>query len=547
MRKFIFIPLLCLFMLAIVPASATDTAAGVFRLASHVPAQAGVFVGVRIDDAHIAAIDGVLARFEATASAVTGNQEDFPDTLGVVTQITDFKREDLEEALSYTGDHFALANLQPDGDLSKLMLVIELTDRAALEARFVDDAGSRFMRQEDAGRYHVYFNGEDGRDGVFMFADDLLMVFSAGTLDVATIASGDYPKLADDADFQTIIGALPAESYNIAGYASRTQVPYTPFGDFTMGGMALAATIIDGTTLTLDAAFGNAHSLIGTSINPDFSASIPAGAGAVIHSANIRQLINGIDNLNGLADNPAASDEINEKLAENGLSLADLYAWSSSDFAFYLGGDFSSLATQIWGTDEQNTPIWMESLLMGGVFAVSDPAAAQTFKSQLDATIKEELSTMETVTFSEETVNGVPLTVIRITPSAEELGGASFVVAYGTSDTTFAIGAYSAVTAIFNNTGGINASASYQDAMQYWLASPSAVLWIDGVTLANLALVNTSLFFGRMGMQTIGAEDQADLQRSIDAVTALIRHATITAAASGETALIRATLSLTGQ
>lgn len=533
------------------PVSAAEPALGVFDLARYVPFNVSAFVSISTDDAHIAALDGLRARADMLIRDLRASAEPM-DITGTIDELLDeYTIASLEAALAWSGDAFAFASDTTDSGLSQSALIVPLVDRAAAQ-RDILGANADAVRLDSSGRFEIYYIEQQNR--YLMFASDLMyMTNGLSIAEVQVLAGEDYPRLSGLSEYVAAVRTLPEERYNIGMYLDARRLIETEATLNNAGGsaqakavfdgaLALGGTVLNGDTLTLDAAFvPDEPALPPLSINPDFARFIPGSMGASIHGADLAALIN---NLLDVARTEPGTDPravLNRAFQMMGLEFSSLFSWTKGDYALYARFDLRPALPGFFARppDLRDLP---DALDFGVVIEAVNPDEAQAFADSLAELLRSTAETAANLRVRDETINGVAVTVVSLETVMDEVGTVTFEFGLGVSGDVFAFGTLDAVRAIFDGGPGLPLQMAYIDSGRYWLPD-STTRWVfDGGTIVNTGAL---VYLANLNGLPADVTTAVQFQLLIDRLTRFLRHVHLSTAVNDDGyTILRATITL---
>ncbi|MBK8138561.1 MAG: hypothetical protein IPK52_22585 [Chloroflexi bacterium] len=546
MKRTLTFLLLAILALGAMPAQAVEPADGVFGTARYVPSNAKGFLALRTDDEFLGSLEAVLTRAQALLSDLgmpdseTKNiRQVLAETLGAPSV------GDIEAVLAWSGDTITVAFDRRTGqDVAEMMYVIPLVDRATAEQYVTSNFGSNISLLGTFGRFTVYESTT--QRNFLLFADDVMMNLVNITADqMSVIAAGNYPLLSGEPAFTSAVSALPSESYSVGLWASGEAFAGTEaapiLGELTL---AAGATQLDGSTYAIDvAAIPLTPMLPPLTINPDFAAHIPETMSAVIHGADLAALVNTALNLAEQSTGEPTRATLAGGFALAGLDFSEFLSWIKGDFALVGRLDARSILPSLLGTPAnfRGLPGAFDAALL--IEAVN-PARAQAFAATLSAIFRSSAAQgAEGLAVSDETINGIALTVVTAESTLPNNVTLSLEFALGASDQVFALGTAGAVRAVFSGGASVMQNEVYSGAAGSWLPDPTTVWTLDGLTAANLGT------FAYLTLTPVTADEPLPKAEQVSAVmnrfAAFVRHATLSTSVSDAGAmLLRATITL---
>lgn len=546
MKRTLIFLLLSILAFGALPASAVEPSDGVFGTARYVPSNAKGFLALRTDDAFLLSLEDVLVRAQALLRDLGMPDSETMNIRQVLAAALGAPSVgDIEAVLAWSGDTITVAFDRRSGQsTSEMMFVIPLVDRAAAEQYVTGNFGSNISLLGTFGRFTVYESVS--QQNFLLFADDLMMNLANVTTDqMSVIAAGNYPLLSDEPAFTGAVSALPSEQYSVGLWASGEAFAGTDAAPI-LSEMTLAAgaTQLDGSTYAIDiAAIPLTPMLPPLAINPDFAAHIPETMGATIHGADLAALVNTALNLAERSTGEPHRATLNSGFALVGLDFSEFLSWIKGDFALVGRLDARSILPSLLGT-----PANFRGL--PGAFDVAvlieavNPARAQAFAATLAAILRSAAAQGEEgLAVSDETINGVALTVVTAESALPNNVTLSLEFALGASDQVFALGTASAVRAVFSGGASVMQSEVYSGAAGSWLPDPTTVWTLDGLTAANLGA------FAYLTLMPVTADQPLPKAEQVAAVmnrfAAFVRYATLSTSVNDAGAmLLRATMTL---
>jgi hypothetical protein len=537
--------------ISLAPALAAEPALGVFDLARYVPFNVNAFISVSTDDAHLATLDGLLGRVNAVTRdlGLPPAPSNIREALSVAIDIGNSAQ--IESALAWSGDAFAIAVADNQRGAAQYVVVVPLVDRAAAE-RDILGASPEMEQLSSTGRFDAYYIPLTDR--YFLFASDLLIITNGlAPAEVEILSLEEYPRLSGVSEYVEAVRALPEESYNIGMYLDARRLIETEAALNSAassgqakaaldGALAIGATVLDGETLTLDAALVPAEpAMQPLALNPEFARFIPGGMGASIHGADLAALINNL--LDAARTDPGTDPRavLNGVFQMMGLEFSSLFSWTKGDYALYARADLRVALPGFFANppDLRDLP---DAFDFGVVIEAVNPDEAQAFADSLAELMRSTAETADNLRVREETINGVAVTVASIDTALDSGGAMTFEFGVGVSNEVFAFGTLDAVRAIFDGGPGLPLQIAYIDSARYWLPDATTRWVFDGGTIVNAGAM-AYLF----SLNNFPSEVMPGLvfQTVIDRLTRFVRHATISTAVNDDgTTLLRATITL---
>lgn len=536
---------------SVAPLRAAEPALGVFDLARYVPFNVSAFISVSTDDAHLAALDGLLGRVNAVTRdlGLPSGPSTVMEALGLSLNNGDSAQ--IESALAWSGDAFAIAVNDSEGGQSQSVLIVPLIDRAAAE-RDLLASNPDIEQLSPTGRFDAYYIPLSDR--YFLYASDLLIIANGLTpAEVEVLSLEEYPRLSGVSEYVEAVRALPEERYNIGMYLDARRLIETEAALNSAAGSAQAKAALDGAlavgvtvlntdTLTLDAALVPAEPAAPPlTLNPDFARYIPGGMGASIHGADLAALINNL--LDAARTDPGTDPRavLNGAFQMMGLEFESLFSWTKGDYALYARADLRVALSGFFANppDLRDLP---DALDFGVVIEAVNPDEARAFAASIAELLRSTAETAGNLRVREETINGVAVTVASIDSALDNGGTVTFEFGVGTSDDVFAFGTLDAVRAIFDGGPGLPLQIAYIDSGRYWLPD-STTRWVfDGGTVVNAGAL---LYLANLSGLPADTMTAVQFQLVIDRLTRFLRHAHISTAVNDDGyTVLRATITL---
>lgn len=524
MKRFGFLLLALTLLLAMLPVAAQSTP-DLTALAQYFPRNTPVYVSLRTDDGHIAALESIRSRIDAALPADLIGDTTVPMALdqfvrGVLQSDDATWAQDVRPWL---GDSMAFGALSLDTMMKRrddgpYLIVLSITDRAGAEAFFAPmlERTRDLINTIETPAYTLHTASTSTGPTALLFTDQAL--FITNKIEVLPIDGNLRSPLAETSVFQTALSTLPADGYNIAVYvdygalmqAMMAGMRVTNSSDAAMfemmqpvfdafSGMALGFTLLDERALTMDMTLGFDMSAMGdmavdmsafAPFDPAFAVHLPAGTQLVAQGANLSQSIQyGLDSLiMAQAMNASSGAKVptpEEMLASinfavrgaTGLNLQDdILSWMTGQYALGMSVDLQAfLNAAINGRPSA------DMLSFGIVIENTDQQGAQALVAGLTSTLNSFVSPENSgsVVLSEETIGGAPAIVITDVSSG-------FNLAIGGNDAVFALGTADMVRAALSPDGGLSTDPAYQEALTWALDGAPAYLYASGAILNNL-------------------------------------------------------------
>lgn len=551
MKKFALMLSLLLVMVGalVLPAAAQDDA---HPLAAYFPATSPFYIESRIDDAFIADLDALIAKFATLVPTANIGSS--------LVEMLDEGVNNMQEGGTFAttvrpwlGDTAAIGLTEIETNMrssnQSYLLVIEITDKAEAEDFFTRNAtNSNYEISEEDG-YTLFTSG--GSTGTYaIFRDDVLIVTSDTTIaNVGGLVDGSLSNL--DA-FTTAANLLPESEYGVFAYldtpAMFRQSMETSMNlgmdeiailDSLLNGLqpqALGLTKLGDNGLVIDVASpvnADADSLLTMSstgpIDPTFVRHIPADSAFVIHANNLYQNYQaGMETLTAFADAMAQNPDFNAQDFQTllrgmefgvrgltGMEIDEALGWMTGDYALAV-----ALAPSFADASGVSAAANALPIDFSYVIEVTDEAAAQALFDGLNRSIGG-LATNE-LTVAEETLDGdVPALVLTMT-SRQTPFPVEILIANGNG--VFAIGTRRMVEAAVNPQNGLDSNAQFTAATATVLGDSNVVLYVGANGLHPLARVmsassnpQSTQQDGKMLKQILSLFDSLTISASVEA------------------------------
>ncbi len=512
-KLFIIIVLLLLFSVSGL-AGAVEPDAGAAALARYFSDDIQLFYGMRTDDAYLDELDSLLAGAIAklpdsllAGLPPTSLRDELTKALAQASDNTglDFSQEALREWL---GDYvaFGINNLNQSSPPTSLALSI--TDRAAAEAFWQSVLEEAPLMEDfervDGDAFTLFQSKGDDDDAPLVAINDEVVLI----IDQRQMRSNVLPDkpLSESETFQMTVSSLPAASYNIIGYVDGDAFDMSDTGLattaslLTPGNLAFGLTILNDVTLTIDVAQSNPENMNPAlpPLDPTFARFIPANAAAVVHSTNLTALYDLlVVQMKAMDSSTDAAEQMKAGLSMLGIDLQDdILAWTTGNYALY-GGVDAEAYLNLMGL---SMPATFETfpLNAGMLIEATDPEAAATLANKLVNTLKQFGSNQPDVTFSDVTVAGNAATVVSVPVPMSPQNVLTLEIVIGASEDVFFVGTAPDLMLTLAGEPGLDQSAVYQTASQYFVSQPSSIVYADdtgllSVTVIPLALIGPSV------------------------------------------------------
>jgi hypothetical protein len=505
-------------------------------LSRYLPADVFAYANMRVDDAYIDMLDGLLKR--ASDKLPQPAQTTLRSTLEAALKQAGY--DYTQDIRSWLGDRLAvgfgpidvLLDKDPKNDVNvPLVVAIDVTDQAKAES-FVDGLLkkgnlSETLPKTAEGAFTVYRSLLPTVPISVAVGKDVLLI---GTQTGIQAATGTGARLADDADFKATFGLLTASAYDLLVYANPT--PLAALAEkmlpasspqaaqmqailAAIGPVAIGGTVLDGRSYVLDVATkrGDLSKLeaLGYSVqNPapidlGFAANIPANVSLYSQGKDLKSTYDLLmKNLQAaLASQQGAGKSMGEGLtnavavlkAATGLDLEqDVLSWMTGDYGMFVSyapaapGAPSLFRTMI----DPQSPASLEGIDVGLVIQAADAGKAKAFADKLGAFVQKALAQAPMTKVSQEQIGSATATVIAI--SVPRLA-APLELVFGANDKVFVLATRAAATAILSGQPGLDTVPGFAEAKGYLLSNPTALGYMD----ANVG----DLFADFLGFQSV--------------------------------------------
>lgn len=484
MRKWIFLLWSAVLLLAVMPAAAQSGTPS--DMARYYPAKAGLFIAFRTDPAFLDEIDGQLAKLHLSQITPTGQ----PTSVRAVLETALAEgNTNLSELFAWLGDYASIGFIPlPDQPADRMndnwIFVAQVRDRAAAEA-YLDKIAPDTVVKETVGAFTKF--STPGGDGVFFINDEALFLFPANA-DTAQPPALPEASLIGAADFQTVLGSLPADSYNALLYILPKIIPQTdPQAALLFqnaGPLLVGLTVQGDSVLTIDTAQLRGRGgdpAPAPAVDLAFAQYIPSSATAVIQGKDLNNLYNNnLLNLLSISQPDSnVGDQLSLGLRAVGLDLQkDVLDWMTGNFALFLRTDTLPILDGIFKQQVNLTG----NLDFGLVVEATDPAAAQSLATKFSLLLKQATASgnSEGVSLSDDTIGGTPVTVIHLDPPASSGMILSLEIVLGANENIFFVATRSAAQAILTGDGILSHDPTYAAAQSYFLPNTATVWYTNG-------------------------------------------------------------------
>jgi hypothetical protein len=581
MRKVLLL-LVMLLALPFASVRAVDSASGLLAMAQYAPADATLFFAMRTDDGYVDELQAVVDRALDKVPAEFGIP---PLSLrGMLMQAftgAPVKYEDVRAAIgdtiSFSGDStMFMPQLAGSGSNGgNAVVAVEVGDRAKLEELLAIAPGLKAAGTD--GDWSMY----EAPNAVIAVSDTVLLAATNAAL-LEGIDSGE--TLADNEAFVETVGALPADSYNIAAYVDTASLMTNMAGgeaafaamnmtSDNIGTMAIGLTILDERALVIDVAqIATVPSLYSSieyaPVDPAFLANIPAGADLVIHANDLGGYVEAImavvemtasmNSSGNQAQSPTA--QINAMFGMTGLSLQDdIIDGATGDFALFGGIDMEAIMNLVNSGKFESLPA-----NFGIAIEMKDADTAANVAAKFGTFVTAMGGSAQGVTIGDATVNGVDVT--NISAEIDPTSGLRAEVMLGAKDAIFFLATSDVAQHITGGGDDITSDAAYADAAAYILPDSYAVFYASdeglmiGLAVPTLALLGPAIgnIYDNVidGLQTSAApatrqniqfqpnEGTQQFLVAIQTITNILGSGSISNARDGDTTVSRLVLTL---
>lgn len=495
MKKFLFV--LVLLLLSVQGLFAQDEV-NAFEAAQYFPTETAFFAALRLDDPYIDQLDGLI-NFVATGL----NDFGVPNlTIRQALQLSGLP-VDTDALLAVLGDYAAvgvtlLEDNQPDPSLSYFILHLD------------DPEGARELLRENLPMAEETETGFVLGDAALTIVDNVLIVADVD----GNISALPSDTLAQDPDFQTAIGKLPAPSYNVGAYVNLNRLPQVPnelgalLSTYSAAGSAIfGLTILDNRTYVIDQAVIGAENnpLATTAIDPAFAEYIPADSDLYVQATDFSTLYNAvfdeIERLQALTaefngetppNQPDPREQIEAGLAQIGIDLEqDILSWTTGEYAAFTRIDTVAIAESL--LENPNIIDLNGRFDFGLLFEATNPQTAQSFSGKIGLLLQQaaQANPQEGLTVSSETIEGLAVTQVSIeVPINRDQAPLALDIVIGANDEVFFIGTLDAVTSLLTGGESLADTPEYQSALSYALPNPTTFWYTTGEGLITLGAGN---------------------------------------------------------
>jgi hypothetical protein len=485
---------LALFALTFSGAGAQD-APDVSYFANIFPSDVNVYAAIRTDAGYIETLDGLLGRIQAALPAELGISDMsfsmFWQGLVGINGI-DFQTE----IRPWLGETFAIG-VRFDADASPgLMIGVQIADRAAaqtfIETRLFADGA---FTTTPSGAYTMYQSTPLTSDTTAFYLSDNALLFS---FNMFYRSADTLAPLSDNSIFSAAVAGLPEADNGMLGYNALlyldipTLQPMLSMGMtevMLLGGgnllypLAAGFTLMDGSTLIMDV------SLVGdipfdSSIDPAFTARIPADASLVIEGTSLSDVIDGfIEATRGQMIRLGLSEsEINAQIDPITAQLSAVTGLDyESELLPALDGHFALFVR--YEPVEPGAPQLIAAALYPGeavplnlgaalIYEVDDAAIGARLAASIQTALGMSGAQTENISLGG---TEVVLTRVPVTPDSPTM----LDLVYGVQGNLGAFGTRAEVEAVFAGAAGLDTAAGYQEALEYALPDPITFWYMD--------------------------------------------------------------------
>jgi len=502
MKKLFLLPLLLLLLIpSAFPVYSATHDDGIYSMAQYFPADTLIFATSRIDEAFIQDIDDFYVDLSSGVSELGIPSMPLTQMLQGMTGINP------DEILSWLGDYVAVGAYATGQFTSTYYAVILLDDPTAVDA-YMSDTFS-FLERQEVDETIIYSD-------TFFTAeidDTLLKLYLEPLPEIGDIT------LLDTQHYSQSVNALPLDEYQIGLYFAAEQL----FSDQVpeeqleivnpnLGGVAVGMTGVDASTLVADVV----HTPLEFTeydgsgrVNPEFLSNIPDSMTSVMVASDLSHVITAAleeayavdERSGGMLQMPDVNEEI---FSQVGIDLeADVLSLLTGEYAMFADIELVPIVK-----DALAYEVNVDGRIHGGVMAdaSADPEAAQRLVNQLSE-LMQSAPEDPSVSFRTETIAGTDVTVIststeitnplveyecNIPPSTTQL---NFEFVLGASDEYFVFASRPlADTILSGDYEGVETTAGYQQAEQYFLPDPTSIWYADGEGFVHSVVFNPVSF-----------------------------------------------------
>ena len=484
-----------------------DFTTGPQSLAAYFPQDTNIFISIRTDEGYLDQLDSLGDRLLAQINSPefeTLLEQDVPpislrDTLNIA--LTELGT-DLGALYEWLGDHsavgltFEMTEFGPgDVDEGATFFVLEISDKDAALNFLTEQLGDRLRVREDEEADFTVLVYPPERS-IFYINDEVLIVGNR-QLDVADFSR--ETSLLENADFMTTMNSLPGNNYNFVSYID-LETLLTPnlaqsgLDSMSVGGLGIAGTILDETTLVLDTVqlTGGAMSSDAAQVDADFLRFVPENASAVVHASDLTALYEQLTaTLTDIAIANGDSDptpQIEMLVGVGGIDLRqDILDWTTGDYALFARLD-PVPAVRALANQELDIANRFD---LGMVVEATDAEKASALAKNLSTLLAAVVDPETGATVSDAQINGVDVTLISISGPIPDFGTLTVEVVIGASDEVFFISTRNAAEDILDGTGTYADNSGYIDASGYLLPDATSVWVTDGTGSLSVLSIPT--------------------------------------------------------
>ena len=509
MKRLFVLPLLLILISSAFPIYSASPDDELYAMAQHFPSDTLIFASMRIDEAFVQDIDNLYVTLSS------GVADMGVPSMPLTQLVQGMAGIDANEILSWLGDYVAVGAYEPQPFRSTYYAVVQLEDASAIDA-YISENFPFLDRQEIDG---TIFYSE-----MFLTVeidDNFLKLYTEPLPDLTEVTLLDTPNYTQS------VSALPLDAYDMGLYFGAetlftNQVPEEQLDmiDPNLGGVAVGLTSMDESTLIADVV----HTPIENSaydgsgrVGTDFLNNVPDSMTSVMIAGDLSHVItSAIDEIyavdersGGMLMMPAnVNDEI---FSQIGVDLeADVLSWLTGEYALF--GDIEVVPIV---KDALAYELNIDGRIHVGVIAdtTTDPASAQQLVTKL-SDLMQSTPQDPSVSFRQETIAGTDVTVIAVSteitnpfvqyecnvePPTSQL---NFEFVLGASDDVFVFATRPlADTVLSGDYQGINTTAGYEQAQQYFLPDPTSIWYTDGEGFVHSVVFNPFSFLFLAGPQ----------------------------------------------
>lgn len=493
-RRQLLVAIITLFIITVLTLGSAvmqnDMQAGVRAMARYYPADTWLFAAIRLDDAYIETLDGIIGRITEPLAAL---QAPLPSLSAIISETPT-----AAAVVDWAGDHAAIGISGDPGRLvpSDIVITVEVDDPAAALAFLREQFP--FSEQLDGDGYTGLV---DQGASIFIFTDHLMIYGARVDAPRPVLSWLSARTLETSADFTTALDALPEPGYNALAFIQPTafvsMLAPTSSIPLDLTPTAVGLTITADTTLVIDGASLPGSGIITTPPTPDpaFIRYVPADANAFVLAHSLSNLINSGLTAAALiqADSrlPDPRTTVSDALGSLGLDLQrDILDWMTGDYAVFARLDVVPVAAGL----VQSRLNLDDNFDFGLVIdATADPNLARRLAARLGGLIgMASASSDGAIAVSSDTIAGQDVTLITISGSQPAAPGEMIrqQIALGATDAVFFLASPAYAEAIITGGPSLLTSPVYADAAAHLLPNASSVWYADSDGFILGALVN---------------------------------------------------------